>query len=80
MYEVGFEEMVAYFLKRQNMVAHYIATRSILDLYEETVWRTGAWVARIWWEKEGLDLAGTRAAAVEASDWEGESEGEEEEC
>ena len=39
--------------------------------------RLGEWVARRWWEKEGLDLAGARAAA-EANGWEG-SEGEEEE-
>ena len=50
MEEAGFEEMGAYFLKRQNTVAQYIATRPILDLCEETVRRTGAWVAIIWRE------------------------------
>ena len=44
------------------MVAHYIATRPILDLCKETVLRSGAWVARIWWYQEVLDLEGERAA------------------
>ena len=44
--EVGFEEMGEYVLKRQNTVVQYIATRPILDLCEETVWRPGAWVSR----------------------------------
>ena len=32
MEEVGFENVGTYVLKRQNTVAHYIATRIILDL------------------------------------------------
>ena len=48
MEEAGFEEMRAYALKRQNMVAQYILMRPILDLCEETVRMFGAWVARIW--------------------------------
>ena len=38
-------------MKRKNTVAQYIATRPIMDLCEETVRRSGTWVARIWWEK-----------------------------
>ena len=57
------------------MVAHYIATRPILDLYNDMVQSSRAWVARRWWEQEGLDLAGARAAAAE--DVEGASEVEE---
>ena len=45
MEEAGFEEMGAYFLKRQNTVAQYINMRPILDLCEETVQRSGVWVA-----------------------------------
>ena len=45
MEEAGFEEMGAYFLKRQNTVAQYIKMRPILDLCEETVQRSGVWVA-----------------------------------
>ena len=36
MEEAGYEEMGAYVLNRHNMVAHYIATRPILDLCNET--------------------------------------------
>ena len=54
--------MGSYVLKRQNMVAQYITTRPILDLCEETVLRSGAWVARRWWYQDVLDLEGERAA------------------
>ena len=67
MYEAGFEEIGARVLKRQNMVAQYIATRPILDLCKETMKRSGAWFARRLWDKEGLDLAGERVAALEAA-------------
>ena len=84
MEESGFEEMGAYFLKRHNKVAHYIATRPIMGLYEKTVWRTGAWVPRRWWYQEGLDLVGARVseeaeAAEAAAEGVGGSEGGEEE-
>ena len=62
MEEAWFEEMGAYVLKRQNTVAQYIATRPVLDLCKDTVQRSGLWVARRWWEKEGLYLAGKRVA------------------
>ena len=45
MEEAGFEEMGAYFLKRQNTVAQYINMRPILDLCDETVQSSGVWVA-----------------------------------
>ena len=76
MQEAGFEEMGEYVLKRQNTVAQYIVTRPILDLCEETVRMPGTWVAKRWWEQEGLDLARARAAAAVA---EGEGERGEEE-
>ena len=79
MKEAGFEEMVVYDLKRQNSVAQYIATRSILELCEKTVRRPGAWVDRRWWEQYGIDLAGTRAVEEAAADGEEVSEGEEKE-
>ena len=46
MEEAGFEEMGAYAPKRQNKVPHSIATRPILDIYEEMVRRPGARVTR----------------------------------
>ena len=57
--------MRAYLLKRQNAVAQYIAKRPILDLCGETVQRYRAWVARIWWDQEGLELAGSMAGTAE---------------
>ena len=68
--------MVEYVLNRNNTVAQYIATRTILDLCKETVGRSGEWVARILWEQEGLDLAG---ASLSAADREGGGEGVDEE-
>ena len=48
MEETGFEDMGAYVLKRQNVVSQYIATRPIMYLCEETVWRSGVWVSMRW--------------------------------
>ena len=68
-------------LKRQNTVLRYIATRLLLDLCEETVQMPGTWVAKRWWGKELMDLAGARAAAAaaeeegRAEEMEGEAEG-----
>ena len=56
------------------MVAHYIATRQIMELYERSVWKPGAWVYLLWCEKEGIYLEGVRERAAAASD------GEEEKC
>ena len=64
-------------MKRKNTVAQYIATRPIMDLCEETVRRSGTWVARIWWDKEGLDLEDEKEAAAVEADGEGGSEREE---
>ena len=58
--EAGFEEIGDYVSNRQNTVAQYIATWSILDLCEKMVQRPGGWVAWRWWEQEGIDLAGAR--------------------
>ena len=69
MQEAWLEEAKEYVLRRHNMVAHYIATRPIIDFCEEAVWRPGTWVGKIWWEQEGLDLEG---------EWEAEEADEEE--
>ena len=66
--EVGFEDMGSYFLKRQDTVVQYIAARTILDLCEKTLQRPGYWIARIWWDQEGLDLAGAREMVAAAAD------------
>ena len=46
--EAVFEEMEAYVLKRQNTVAQYISTQTIMELLEETVRILGMWVAKRW--------------------------------
>ena len=66
MQEEGFEDMGEYVLKKHSTVAQYISMRPIMDLCEETVRIIGARVAKRWWEQEGLDLAGARAAVMEA--------------
>ena len=70
--------MGSYVLNRQDTVAQYIGTRPIMDLYRDTVRRPGAWVARRWWEQDGMELLGARSTEVEEVDREGGSEGEEE--
>ena len=55
-----FLKMEAYARQRQNMVAHYIATQSLLDLCEGLERDPGAQVGMQWWEQEGIDLAGAR--------------------
>ena len=56
MREAGFEGIRKAITKRQNMVVQYIATRPILDLYERSTQRLGAWVSWRWWEQEGMYL------------------------
>ena len=76
-WEVGMEKVEEYVLKMHNMVTHYIATRTILDLCEEAEWKIGTWVSKRWWEQEGLDLEGGRTTE-EVEDEEGphDAEGE----
>ena len=47
--EVGLETMETYIWKKQNTVAQYIATLSLLDLCEATESKQGAWVEMQWW-------------------------------
>ena len=68
-----------YVLKRQNKFTQYIVMQPILDLCNNMVQSLGAWVARIWWYQELLDLAGTMAATAAEEDREYGSEGGEEE-
>ena len=56
-------------LRRQNMVAQFIATRPILGLCEVAERRRGTRVPQRWWEKSGIDwsLAREKAAAAAAA-------------
>ena len=58
MQEAGFEEVEACVIRRQNTAAQYITMLPIMDLCEETLYITGMWVVKRWWEKEILDLVG----------------------
>ena len=54
--EAGFEMMETYIQKSHNTVAHCIATRSILDLYEVAEKNNGARVGMWWWKQVVIDL------------------------
>ena len=56
--------MEEYVRQRQNTVAQYIATRSLLDLCEESERDPGARVRIRWQEQALIDLAGVREAAA----------------
>ena len=62
------QDMGAYVLKMQNTVAQYIAARMILELYDDMVWRSGGWLARRWWQKDGMDLAVARTVVEVVED------------
>ena len=60
--------MEEYIQRRQNTVAQYIATRSLLDLCEESERALRARVGVRWWYQLGINTSGARevaAAAVE---------------
>ena len=59
--------MDEYIQKRQNTVAQYIDTRSLLDLCKETETTTGARVGMRWWEQADIDLEGSRETAAAAA-------------
>ena len=50
------------------MVAHYIATRSLLDLCEGSERAPGAQVGMRWWEQVGINLVGARKGAAVAAE------------
>ena len=56
--EAVFEDIGVYITMRQNMVAQYIVTQPIIDLYERSIWRLLALVSWRWWEQEVLDPKG----------------------
>ena len=70
----GFLMMEEYVRRSQNTVAHYIDTRSLLDLCEGLESATGARFGMRWWEQAGLYIAGAREAAAEVAEEEGGEE------
>ena len=65
--EAGFDLMEAYIRKRQNTSAHYIATRSLLDICEAAETKQRERVGMRWWEQAGIDLAGKRETVAAAA-------------
>ena len=55
MEEAGLIDIRTSIHRRQNMVAQYIATRPLLDLYVGARAREGAKVTLRWWEQAGID-------------------------
>ena len=49
------------------MVAHYIATRPILVLCEQSSWSPKARVSQRWWENAGIDMEGAKKREAEAA-------------
>ena len=74
MREVGFEGVWKAVTRRQDTVAHYIATQPILDLYERATQRVGKMVYQRWWYQEGIDLKAAKERMVEAIETDSESE------
>ena len=58
--EADIDAMEEHIWIRQNTVAQFIATKSILYLCEETKREPGAWMGMQWWKKAGIYLKGAR--------------------
>ena len=58
--EAGFEGIRKSIMRRQNIVAQYVATQPIMDLCERSDRRPGVRVSRRWWEQDGIDLEGAK--------------------
>ena len=66
--EAGFLTMEEYIRRHQNTVAQYIATQSLLDLYEGSERAPGERVGMRGWEQTGIDLTGVREVATAAAE------------
>ena len=73
MKEAGFKYVRTSINIRQNMVAQYIATQTLVDLCEGTTQIGGAMVEMRWWDQKGRDWGKAKARGAET---ESESESE----
>ena len=64
----GFQTMEECIRQQQNTVAQYIATRSLLDLFEGSERAPGAWVGMQWWDQVVINMAGARETVVAAAE------------
>ena len=65
MKEAGFTNVRTSINRRHNMVAQYIATRTLLDLCEGATQRGGARVTMGWWDQKGIDWEKEKARGAE---------------
>ena len=61
---MGLQTMEEYIRRRQNTVAQYIATKSLLDLCEGSERAPGERLGIQWRDKAGINLAGERESAT----------------
>ena len=57
---VRLEETGVYIARRQNKVAQYIATHTIMEFCLAVEWNPGLRLSRRWWEQPSLDILGIR--------------------
>ena len=62
---VVLEEIGVCIAHRQNMVAQYIATRTITELCFAADRKPGMRLSRRWWKKPDLDIMGIRAGQAD---------------
>ena len=63
--------MEEYIKQRQNMSVQYIATQSLLEIFEGSERVPGAQVGMRWWEQVELDIVGTREVAASTAEGDG---------
>ena len=73
--EAYLEAMEEHIWIRQNTVAQFIATQSIMYLCEDTEITPGVQVGMLWWEQADIELVGARDRAVVAADADGNEDG-----
>ena len=64
MKEAGFRDIRTPINNRQNTVAQYIATRTLLELCKGTTHIGGARVSRRWWDQKGVDWEKAKARVM----------------
>ena len=75
MNEAGFTDVRTSINRKQNTVAQYITTRSLLHLCKGATQREGARVTMRWWDQNGIDWEKAKARGAETeSDSKSETE------
>ena len=61
MKEAGLTDVRTSINRKQKVVVHYIAARTLLDLCKGTKQREGARVTLRWWDQSGIDWEKSKA-------------------